>query len=715
MISFLQFAWLTPTLPLLAFALITLTPLRKRNRLSAILASLCMALAMGIALGVFSEVAQGVRIDERGAISQLAPPPIMEGIKQHAFQPPEAQIVRTFRWAPAGDQAINLGYLIDPTVAIMLVMVTIASFCIHLFSIGYMADDPRQARFFSFIALFSAAMLLMLMASNLLLLFIAWEIMGLCSYLLIGFWFDRSYADPRQITPRKAAIKAFITTRIGDVLLMVGLCYLWFEAGTLEIGTGPNQIFNPAFLEGIAREVTPLGLSTASAIALLLFCGTIGKSAQMPLHVWLPDAMEGPTPVSALIHAATMVAAGVFLVARTYPIFVVSQILPVVAAVGAFTALFAALIAIAQFDIKRILAYSTLSQLGFMVAALGIGGWTAAIFHLLTHAFFKALLFLAAGSVIHGMHATLGDDPNRTQDIRTMGGLRRFMPVTYWTYLAGYLALAGIAPFAGFWSKDEILAESLVSGQTIILGVLLITSLLTAFYMTRQVMLVFFGPFRSASAVEYSSDAAHAHHGGAEPHESPRSMTIPLVILALFAIFAGSLNLPDSHWLSTFLRQPTHSFNPTAALLGTAMALLGIGLGVSLYRRAFSAGEQRDPLEVRMPGVFAWLHNRLYVDELYAGSIGRLSSGLIALTSMLDGLIARGLGSIERITNLFGRLNASLDERLLNDGVDQLAQGTALSGNQARRLETGKAQDYLALVFGGVIVLGAVALYLFRA
>lgn len=712
----LQYAWLIPALPFLAFVLITLTPLRRSAQASAWLATGLMLVATVLALSVLIETAQGVHITPGGSVALVEPSaPAGEDQSVERFSAPPPHIVQTFRWAPAGDTAISMGYLIDPSVALLLVMVTVASTCIHMFSIGYMASDPRRARFFSFIALFSAAMLLMLMASNLILLFIAWELMGLCSYLLIGFWFARQYADPQQITPRSAAIKAFITTRIGDVLLMIGLCYLWYKAGSLEFGVGLGQVFNSEFLSTISQEAGPFGMTTATAIALLLFCGTVGKSAQVPLHVWLPDAMEGPTPVSALIHAATMVAAGVFLVVRTYPIFVASQALPIVAAIGAFTALFAALIAIGQFDIKRILAYSTISQLGFMVAALGIGGWTAALFHLLTHAFFKALLFLGAGSVIHGMEATVGHDPNRAQDIRNMGGLRRFMPTTFLTYMVGYLSLAGIVPFAGFWSKDEILNESLLTGNWLVLIVLLITSLLTAFYMTRQVLLVFYGPFRSAALVHGDSAAEHGHVGS-EPHESPATMTIPLIVLALFALVTGLLNLPfnlpGQHWLSSFLGQPTHSFSLVAAGLGTLVALLGIGLGLLLYRRAYTTSAESDPLEARLPGPFAWMQGRFFVDQLYAASIGRLAVALTLLSRGLDLVIDQLVNGVDRLTTFFGKLNYIIDDTVLNDGADQVVRGASASGDRARGLETGKTQDYLAIVFAGMLVLGVISLYL---
>ena len=688
---FLEYAWLVPVLPFVGFVLISLTPLRRLGRTSAWLATLLMAAATMLALAIF------------GAATMLLPAGHAEG-----FTFVEPLVTRAFRWAPAGDSAINFGYLIDPLAAIMLAMVGIAATAIHLFSIGYMADDARQARFFSFISLFSAAMLLMVMASNLILLFIAWEIMGLCSYLLIGFWYDRDYADPQQITPRQAAIKAFITTRIGDVLLMLGLCYLWLQAGTLEIGTATGQIFEPGFLARIGAQNGWAGLSVASGIALLLFCGTIGKSAQVPLHTWLPDAMEGPTPVSALIHAATMVAAGVFLVARTYPIFLASSILPLVAGIGAFTALFAALAAVAQFDIKRVLAYSTISQLGFMVAALGIGGWTAGIFHLLTHAFFKALLFLGAGSVIHGMQATVGPDPNRTQDMRNMGGLRRFMPTTFATYMAGYLALAGLFPFAGFWSKDEILAEALAGGHTLVLAALALASFLTSFYMTRQVILVFFGPFRSAAQVHSRSAT---ERGGHEPHESPATMTLPLIALALFAVLAGFANLPNWHWLSAFLGQEAHPFNLNMAIGATVLTAAGMATAMLLYRRAFLNAAERDPLARMLPGAFNLLGRAFGVDAFYKRMVDTLTNVLTVVSALLDTVINLVIQGIDRLATVLGKISYLVDDGALNDGADQLVRGTLAGGANARRLSDGRIQDYVALAFAGMVILAALFVF----
>jgi NADH-quinone oxidoreductase subunit L len=737
---FLQYAWLIPIFPLLAFAIITLTPIRANKAASGWLAIGLMAAALVVALGVGLDVAQGVHVALDGTAAST-PNESHEaagaGEGEESFSFPAANIVRTFRWAPGGAlppdggqaPSFTMGYYVDPAVAAMLVMVTIASTCIHLFSLGYMAHDPRQSRFFSFISLFTAAMLAMVLASNLLLFFMAWELMGLCSYLLIGFWYDKVYPDPRQITPRQAAIKAFITTRVGDVLFMVGLAYLWTQAGSLEFGAAPGQIFNPEFLARISETPNALGMSVATGIALLLFAGTVGKSAQFPLHVWLPDAMEGPTPVSALIHAATMVAAGVFLVARTFPIFAASGALPVVAFIGAFTALFAALIAVGQFDIKRILAYSTLSQLGFMVAALGIFGWVAAMFHLLTHAFFKALLFLGSGSVIHGMEATVGHDSNTSQDIRNMGNLRRFMPTTFAAYAAGYLALAGFPLFAGFWSKDEILADAWNHGHWIVWIVLTLASFLTAFYMTRQVWVVFFGKFRGhnprlathpSEPVAVEDPHEHGHdehagehaHGGHDPHESPWTMTVPLIVLAIFAALGGFVNTPFLHGLSDFFGQAAGEFNPIVMVIATVVALAGMGAGYWLYRDAFAAATDLDPLERMMPGVFQTLNRKFYFDEIYANTFGKLSYVLALAWNWFDKRVLDGLlNGTGLLTMFWGRLNFIIDDTVLNDGMDAVTDGAYNTGDAARQTETGKIQDYVSLIFGGVVIIGIIYLY----
>ncbi len=712
MAALLPYAWLICAFPLLACVLITFTPLRRNARASGAVAVGCVGVAALLALGIAPLAAAA----GHGA----------SGDHSEGFVLAAAAFTQTFRWAPiSGDTALTMGITIDPAIAAMLVMVTIASTCIHLFSLGYMAHDERQSRFFSFISLFTAAMLLMLMSSNLLLFFMAWEVMGLCSYLLIGFWYHRNHRNAAQITPRQAAIKAFITTRIGDVLLMVGMAYLWREAGSLDFGASPGQIFDPALLERLATTATPAGISAATAIALLIFAGTVGKSAQFPLHVWLPDAMEGPTPVSALIHAATMVAAGVFLVARTYPIFLASGALPFVTAIGLVTAVGAALIACTQYDIKRILAYSTLSQLGFLVAALGIGAWTAALFHLLTHAFFKALLFLGAGSVIHGMEATVGHEAETAQDIRNMGGLRRMMPVTFWTYLIGFGALAGLPPLAGFWSKDEILADAFGHGHYVVWALLTFVSFLTAFYMTRQVVVVFFGAFRGEqprrstrpSEVETVAPTGQDDHGHPRelPHESPPTMTIPLVVLAIFAALAGFANTPFAHPLSDYLGQEAATANLPVIAIAVVVALAGVGAGWALYRNAYHSATDTDPLERLSPGVFRVLHNRLGFDGLYARTVGLGTELLAAFATLLDRLvIGRAVAGTGWLSDFLGRVNFIIDDTLLNDGADRLAEGTVAGGDQVRRSLTGRIQDYATVLFGGVVILGVVLLYLVR-
>jgi NADH-quinone oxidoreductase subunit L len=510
---------------------------------------------------------------------------------------------------------------IDALTAVMLVVVTVVSLLVQLFSVGYLAGDPGYSRYFAYLSLFSLSMLGLVLAQNLVVIYVFWELVGLSSFLLIGFWYARPEAA-------EAAKKAFITTRVGDFGFAVGLMALFVAAGTLDL----PQLFAAAEARQLAGGLLLLGV-------LGLFAGAVGKSAQFPLHVWLPDAMEGPTPVSALIHAATMVAAGVYLVARTFPLFeaasggvlavggVVLGSLPaaltIVAWLGAFTALFAATLALVQTDIKKVLAYSTVSQLGYMMLGLGVGSLVAGIFHLFTHAFFKALLFLAAGSVIHSVG---------TQDMREMGGLRRFMPVTFAAFVFGALALAGIFPFAGFWSKDEILAESLTHGSLALFLIAEITAFLTAFYIMRLLMLTFFGEHRGASAHHAETHAhaaepaltpglpAPAHHSGT-PHESPWVMTLPLLVLMVPTLAAGFWALGGGFHAYLKAVPGVHGeappFNLPVAVFSTLVALAGLATGWYLY-----AAPGRAAVIARAAGPLTrLLERKYYLDDLYEGLI----------------------------------------------------------------------------------------------
>src|SRR5438552_5759517 len=483
--------------------------------------------------------------------------------------------VQNFTWFAFGDNALRIGFVLDPLAAAMALMISLVGLCIFVFSIGYMAEDKNFVRFFAYLSFFSGAMLGVVIANSLLLLFIFWELVGLASYLLIGFWIQRPSAAA-------AAKKAFITTRIGDMGFFLGMLWLYHRSGTLLFYDGGRGCLEPVALSAIGSSVT--------LVALLIFSGAMGKSGQFPLHVWLPDAMEGPTPVSALIHAATMVAAGVFLVARVYPIFSVGAIngvttsLTIVVWIGVITGLMAALIAVAQFDIKRILAYSTVSQLGLMMVSLGVGGVAAGIMHLLAHGFFKALLFLGAGSVIHGVH--------HEQDIRKMGGLRRLMPITFSTYAIGMMALSGVPFFfSGGWTKEEILhATSNWPRSHLPHYLMLIGVILTALYMTRQIIYVFFGNRRAASE---------------NAHESPGVMTIPLIVLAVCAILFSVFLTPAWPWLESYLMGHPAHFDAhllIQPMIVVSLALVGAGVsvGIWIYRRA---GET-DPLQHAQPALF---------------------------------------------------------------------------------------------------------------
>jgi NADH-quinone oxidoreductase subunit L len=601
------------------------------------------------------------------------------------LQAPGYRSVHNFTWFTFGEQTLRIGWMIDPLAAAMLLMVTLVSLCIFIFSIGYMADDKNFNRFFAYLSFFSAAMLGVVTANSLLLLFICWELVGLASYLLIGFWIDRPSAAA-------AAKKAFITTRIGDLGFFLGILWLYGGSGTLLFYDGGKGCLEPA-------ELLALGAS-ATFVALLIFCGAVGKSGQFPLHVWLPDAMEGPTPVSALIHAATMVAAGVFLVARAYPLFSFGAIdgvtpsLTVVVSIGTITALMASLIALGQFDIKRILAYSTVSQLGLMMVSLGVGGVAAGMMHLIAHGFFKALLFLGAGSVIHGCH--------HEQDIRKMGGVRSLMPISFFTYAIGMMTLSGVPFFfSGGWTKEEILHATAHWRVSHIPHYLMLAGVvLTALYMTRQMVYIFFGNRRAASE---------------NAHESPPVMTLPLIVLAICSIALSVVLTPAWPWLHSYLTgEPAHFdialLVQPMLFLSLALVAAGIGLGFVMYGKAGQEDRHRtaetDPLEHAQPALFHFLENKMWLDEIYDRTVVAWSRIAARVSDWMDrhfwdGLV-RGFGGLGQ---LFGIFSANLDERGINVGVDETMTGTRGLGRVMSAWHSGQIQTYLGIIAVGMLAL----------
>ena len=691
-----QNLWLIPVLPLVASGVIAVNKQRQR-KLAATLAIGSMVLAFLLSLCAFSAV---LTHGGHGTFREVA----------------------GFDWIKFGGQWLHLSWVLDPLTAIMLVMVSFVSLLIFIFSIGYMAHDENFTRFFCFLSLFAAAMLGVVIANNLLLFFVCWEIVGLTSYLLIGFWYHKPSAAA-------AAKKAFITTRIGDLGLLLGMVWLYAETGTLNFYANGSGCLEPSALNTMGTQVTTAGMAVSTAIGLLIFLGAVGKSGQLPLHVWLPDAMEGPTPVSALIHAATMVAAGVFLVARVYPLMSVhpegaaaeTAALQVVTWIGALTAIFAASIAVAQSDIKRILAYSTISQLGYMMLGLGVGGVAVGMFHLITHAFFKALLFLGSGSVIHGCH----DE----QDVRKMGGLKKFMPVTFATYAIGMLALAGFPlVFSGFWSKDEILHAAHgwpMSHIPFFLGCA--GALLTAFYMTRQVALVFFGQYRSSrreeahissAEKEKKSEPPHvgSYEGKGEPHESPAVMTVPLIILAVFAILLGFIGTPAWPWFDGFLKGEPAGFNFARLteggtfklmLASAAIVFAGLGLGWWLYgKRQRKTVEEPDVLQIAQPASFRLLENKYFVDEIYEATVIRFNAWAARVCDFLDRWIWGGaVLLVTWVTLGLSRLYRFTDDFVVNLGFDAGCETLREGGGELSSWHSGRVQTYLRVIGVALVVL----------
>jgi NADH-quinone oxidoreductase subunit L len=613
-----------------------------------------------------------------------------------------AREVLNFTWIQFGTSNIDLGWVLDPLSAIMLVMVSFVGLLIFIYSIGYMKHDENYTRFFCFMSLFAGAMLGVVIANSLLLLFMCWEIVGLTSYILIGFWYQKPAAAA-------AAKKAFLTTRIGDVFFLLGIVWLFAQTGTLLFYNNGAGSIESASLRLLLAQPAALGLTAAGAIGLLIFAGAAGKSGQFPLHVWLPDAMEGPTPVSALIHAATMVAAGVYLIARVYPLMAAGALaggtttaLTVVTWVGAFTAVFAALIAVAQNDIKRILAYSTVSQLGYMMAGLGMGGVAVGMFHLITHAFFKALLFLGAGSVIHGCH----DE----QNIRRMGGLKSDMPLTFLTYAIGMLALCGFPLlFSGFWSKDGILeAAHHWSVAQAPFYMLVFGALLTAFYMTRQVAYVFFGHWR----------------GGKPAHESPTVMLMPLGILAFFAMALGFIGTPAWPWFRAFLDGKAANLDWRALIepglmivMGASalMVFLGIGFAWRFYGDRSPKPTAPDMLEKSAPTAWNWLSNKFYVDEFYGVTVLAFYGWWARVSDWLDRRVWGGVvAGVALLFSLCARLNRFLDTSVVDGGFDKGCEELTVGGGLLSRVQTGRVQTYLRILALAVVVLAAILIWSYR-
>jgi NADH-quinone oxidoreductase subunit L len=707
--------WLLPVPPLLSFFLIILFA-NKNKRASHSIAIAAAGLSWLGSLIIFVDA---IGVKEFG---------------RHIFG-------SAINWLPTGATWFKIGVMIDPLSAAVVFFVAWTVLAIFIYSVGYhnfgqpkgdhdtaglppygatIADEhghqhavpsiePMYSRFFAFISLFAFGMYTLVVSDNLLTLFVGWEIMGLCSYLLIGFWFGKPSA-------RDAAVKAFITTRIGDVFMLLGIAFVYSFTGSLSF----SDIFKPEMLNALASTPAFFGLSAAGIIGLLLFIGTVGKSAQWPLHVWLPDAMEGPTPVSAMIHAATMVSAGVYMVIRMFPLISagwtegmpLNTTMSVIAFIGAFTALFAATIAVAQNDIKRVLAYSTISQLGFMIAALGIGAYVAAAFHLITHAFFKALLFLGSGSVIHGMeHGAMhaGDHSVNPQDMFNMGGLRKKMPITFWTFLIGGFALAGFPVLtAGFWSKDEIFAEAFGNGHWVVFITLALAAFLTAFYTMRQITLTFFGAPRT-KASEHAS-------------ENTWTMTIPLILLAIFAVGYGWAGIPESfpvlggilpNWVHEFIggtlpelpKAVEFSWIPLATSL--VVSLGGLFIGWMVYRNVVSPAQ--DKLQIPL------LKNKYYFDELYIFLFVKPAQWVSEQFTylFLDRLVIDGvLHNIARFSLFLGDLfRNKIDKPVINEFIgDGTGNVVKASGSGLRKIQAGRIQFYM-IASVAVLVIFALLYY----
>jgi len=625
----LNLVWLIPALPLAGFLLILLFGRILGEPRAGILATAMTASSFVVTVGVYLDLLS--RTSEE---------------RHH--------VVTLFSWLPVGSLQVDMALLADPLSITMALFVTGIGSLIHLYSIGYMHGDPKFSKFFLYLNLFVFSMLMLVLGENLLVTFLGWEGVGACSYFLISFWHTRDSAAT-------AGKKAFVTNRVGDWGMMVAMFLAFSSVGTLSYA-GINA----------AADGGKIAAVTATGIAMMLFVGACGKSAQLPLYIWLPDAMEGPTPVSALIHAATMVTSGVFLLTRMAPVLHASYPWAgdVIATVGALTALFAATIAVAQTDIKKVLAYSTVSQLGFMFLAIGSGAYVAAIFHMVTHAFFKALLFLGSGSVIHGMH--------HEQDMRKMGALRKLMPITGFTFIIGWLAIAGIPPFAGFWSKDEVLLYAFANNRLLwLIGV--ITALLTAYYMTRQVIMVFFGEARWNDHAE--ENGAHGDH---TPHESPWTMVAPLVVLAGLSIVGGAIQLPFSksthfleHWLEPVVHHSEVSISGTWAysnkwlLLAVAIliAVSGVVAAIAVYAK----------------GKFKIIEPKILADAWRYDS---------AVSAIVGGPGRAAFGGV-----------AAFDAKVVDGAVNGIGSEVRAASGLLRKVQSGLVRSYAFVIGLGAVVL----------
>ena len=690
--SLYQYAWLIPVLPLVG------------------------AMILGIGLISFNQATNTLRrpsavliVSLLGAAMVLSFALLWSQLHGHS------DYLTTFEWAAAGNFHLSMGYTIDHLTALMLVVVTTVAFLVMVYTDGYMSHDPGYVRFYAYLSLFSSSMLGLVISPNLVQIYIFWELVGMCSYLLVGFWFDRKSAA-------SAAQKAFVTNRVGDFGLLLGILGLYWSTGSFEfaeIGARLQTLVESGALSGLM----------AALFAILVFLGPVAKSAQFPLHVWLPDAMEGPTPISALIHAATMVAAGVFLIARMFPVFTgIPAAMTVIAWTGAITAFMGATIAITQNDIKKGLAYSTMSQLGYMVMAMGVGAYSAGLFHLMTHAYFKAMLFLGSGSVIHGMEVVVGHDPALAQDMRLMGGLRKYMPITALTFLVGCLAICGIPPFAGFWSKDEILGSTFAANPLLwVVG--WVTAGLTAFYMFRMYFWTFEGDFRGLDlemraqlqtpaeepilAAAFGPGAMdprelevtipdpisedhtnghhaeeHAHHGD-EPHESPLTMTLPLLVLAVPSALIGLVGMPFDNYFEGFISAPGevkadvieaaaefdwHEF----LIMGgssVGVALIGITLASLMYLRG-----KIDPAAIaaKIPALYNLSLNKWYIDDIYSS------------------FFVRGCRRVARQV-------LEVDYNVVDGVVNFTGFVTMVTGEGLKYFENGRAQFYALVVFAAVL------------